>query len=108
TEDYGRLTVMAAARAAVEIVERVPPGVFSPPPRVDSALVRLAPREPPLAVGDAKVFADVVARAFSQRRKKLSNALDWREAPHGDRRAGELSPEEFAQVAAAWVQRAPL
>ena len=76
TPDYGRLSVMLQARFRVEKLFVVPPGAFRPPPKVDSAIVRLTPL-PANAVPyhDGAVFGEVVARAFGQRRKTLRNAL---------------------------------
>jgi 16S rRNA (adenine1518-N6/adenine1519-N6)-dimethyltransferase len=73
---YGRLSVMLQACCTVTPLFRVPPGAFRPPPKVDSAVVRLLPR-PPAEIGivDATVFARVVKAAFAQRRKTLRNAL---------------------------------
>ena len=76
TPDYGRLSVMLQARFRVEKLFIVPPGAFRPPPKVDSAIVRLLPlpaEEVPYR--DAALFAEVVARAFGQRRKTLRNTL---------------------------------
>jgi len=73
--DYGRLTVMLAARCAVERLFDVGPGAFRPPPKVHSSIVRLTPHQtPPFEVGDPTRFAAVVAAAFGQRRKTLRNA----------------------------------
>ncbi len=73
---YGRLSVMLQAHALVESLFRVAPGAFRPPPKVDSAVVRLVPR-PPDAIGirDPEGFARIVKAAFGQRRKTLRNAL---------------------------------
>ena len=75
TGDYGRLTVMLQYRFAVEPLLRVPAGAFTPPPRVESAVVRMTPlpASRPVARDEAR-FAAVVAAAFSQRRKTLRNA----------------------------------
>jgi 16S rRNA (adenine1518-N6/adenine1519-N6)-dimethyltransferase len=74
--DYGRLTVMLAARCHAERLFRVGPGAFKPPPRVDSAVVRLVPlAEPPFPLPDPHRFAALVAAAFSMRRKTLRNSL---------------------------------
>ncbi|HET6403766.1 MAG TPA: 16S rRNA (adenine(1518)-N(6)/adenine(1519)-N(6))-dimethyltransferase RsmA [Candidatus Thermoplasmatota archaeon] len=97
TGDYGRLSVNAQRRADVEILARVPPGAFDPPPKVDSAIVRIRPRPPAFDVPPN--FDAVVERAFAQRRKKLSNSLGRKDIPHADRRPEELTPEEFADVA---------
>jgi 16S rRNA (adenine1518-N6/adenine1519-N6)-dimethyltransferase len=56
---------------------KVPPGAFRPPPKVDSAVVRLVPRPPEeIGVVDPRHFAHVVRAAFGQRRKTLRNALN--------------------------------
>jgi len=76
TPNYGRLTVMLAARCRAERLFRVGSGAFKPPPRVDSAVVRLIPLpEPPFPLPDPRRFAAVVAAAFSMRRKTLRNGL---------------------------------
>ena len=73
---YGRLSVMLQAYCAVTPLFKVPPGAFRPPPKVDSAVVRLVPRAPgSIGIADPKRFAHVVRAAFGQRRKTLRNAL---------------------------------
>jgi 16S rRNA (adenine1518-N6/adenine1519-N6)-dimethyltransferase len=73
---YGALSVLTQAACAVRRAFVVPPGAFSPPPRVDSAVLHLRPhREPPVHIADRARFAAVVRAAFSQRRKSLANAL---------------------------------
>ena len=73
---YGRLSVMLQAYCRVSALFKVPPGAFRPPPKVDSAVVRLVPRAPAeIGIDDARVFAAVVRDAFGQRRKTLRNAL---------------------------------
>jgi 16S rRNA (adenine1518-N6/adenine1519-N6)-dimethyltransferase len=73
---YGRLSVMLQARCTVEPLFMVPPGAFRPPPKVDSAVVRLVPLPPDqIAVAHRAMFDRVVRAAFSQRRKTLRNAL---------------------------------
>ncbi len=107
TSDYGRLSVMVQFRCKVEQLFTVPPGAFTPAPKVESAIVRLEPyAEPPVAV-DAAVLEKVVAQAFGQRRKTLRNTLKGLldaaaiEAAGIDpqRRAETLSLEEFAALA---------
>ncbi|MGH8720718.1 MAG: ribosomal RNA small subunit methyltransferase A, partial [Burkholderiales bacterium] len=74
TPAYGRLSVMLQARFAMHKLFRVAAGAFRPPPKVESAVVRLVP----LAVAldrEAPRFAELVRRAFSARRKTLRNAL---------------------------------
>jgi 16S rRNA (adenine1518-N6/adenine1519-N6)-dimethyltransferase len=74
---YGRLSVMLQAYCAVTPLFKVPPGAFRPPPKVDSAVVRLVPRAPEsIGVADPRRFAQVVRAAFGQRRKTLRNALN--------------------------------
>lgn len=107
--EYGRLTVMLAVHCRVERLFEVGPGAFHPPPRVDSAIVRLTPHpRPPFHIADPRRFAQVVAHAFQQRRKTLRNSLRGIVAAPGfeaagvdaGRRAETLSPEEFARLAA--------
>jgi 16S rRNA (adenine1518-N6/adenine1519-N6)-dimethyltransferase len=76
SRDYGRLTVMLGYRFCIEHLFRVSPGAFRPRPEVESAFARLVPRSPlPWLARDEKLFARIVAAAFSQRRKTLRNAL---------------------------------
>lgn len=76
TEAYGSLTVLVQWHATVETVARVSRRVFLPPPKVDSAIVRLRPRDsPPAPVSDEARLFDVVHAAFQKRRKTLLNAL---------------------------------
>lgn len=76
TPAYGRLSVMLQRRFRVERLFKVPPGAFRPPPKVDSAVVRLVPRPgAEMEKVDEKLFATVVTRAFGARRKTLRNAL---------------------------------
>ena len=73
---YGRLSVMLQAYCEVTSLFVVPPGAFRPPPKVDSAVVRLVPHAPQdIGIADPRRFADVVRAAFGQRRKTLRNAL---------------------------------
>lgn len=72
---YGRLSVAVAARAHASNLMHVGPGAFQPPPRVESAIVRLLPRAPAFHIADMATFNRVVTQAFSQRRKTLRNAL---------------------------------
>lgn len=75
TGDYGRLSVMLQYRFAMQSMLRVPPGAFTPPPKVDSAVVRMVPLGADRRVArDEARFAAVVSKAFSQRRKTLRNA----------------------------------
>ena len=81
TPDYGRLSVMLQTRFQMKKLFTVSPGAFRPPPKVESAVVRMEPiAENDLPQMDRKVFADLVRRAFSARRKTLRNALGLTEA----------------------------
>jgi len=76
TPAYGRLSVMVQYRCQVEPLFAIGPQAFAPPPRVESAFVRLLPhRQPPVHVADETRFAELVRQAFSQRRKTLRNTL---------------------------------
>jgi 16S rRNA (adenine1518-N6/adenine1519-N6)-dimethyltransferase len=73
---YGRLSVMLQCRCLCQYLFDVAPTCFKPPPKVDSAVIRLLPLEQPkYAIGDAAAFARIVQSAFSQRRKTISNSL---------------------------------
>jgi 16S rRNA (adenine1518-N6/adenine1519-N6)-dimethyltransferase len=75
-KSYGRLTVMLQARAEVTPLFTIGPGAFRPPPKVDSAFVRLRPLSPPpYRIDDWALFGRLVGQAFSQRRKTLRNSL---------------------------------
>jgi 16S rRNA (adenine1518-N6/adenine1519-N6)-dimethyltransferase len=99
--DYGRLSVALQARFAMEKLFTVSKGAFRPPPKVESAVVRLTPLPAMLAIDD-----DVLRQAFSARRKQLRNALplapgDYeRLAIDPRRRPEELSPADYARISA--------
>jgi 16S rRNA (adenine1518-N6/adenine1519-N6)-dimethyltransferase len=76
TESYGALSVNIAVVANVEQVMTVPAGAFQPPPKVESAVVRLTPRTPPLvAPGSLPAFRAFVQAAFGLRRKQMLRVL---------------------------------
>jgi len=76
SRQYGRLSVMLQYRCAVTHLFNIGPGAFNPPPKIESAFVRLVPLEhPAIQVNDDAVFEKLVRQAFSQRRKTLRNAL---------------------------------
>ena len=117
SKTYGALSVLTQAAAAVRLAFPVPPGAFSPPPQVDSAVLHLRPhREPPVPIADPRRFAAVVHAAFGQRRKSLANALAGGLALPAEtarercqaagidpgRRAETLSLAEFARLALAF------
>ena len=101
-----RLSVMLQWRYAMDNVLFVPPQSFDPPPRVDSAVVRMVPRAAPVAL-QPKLLEELVQVAFSQRRKILRNTLGrWLEVRgfagsfDVQRRAEEVSVDEFVALAA--------
>jgi 16S rRNA (adenine1518-N6/adenine1519-N6)-dimethyltransferase len=73
---YGSLSVLTQIASEARVAFGVPPGAFSPPPQVDSAVIHLRVRSaPPVPIGDLAQFRAVVRAAFGQRRKSLANAL---------------------------------
>jgi len=105
TGDYGRLSVMLQWRYAMENVLFVPPESFDPPPRVDSAVVRMVPRAEPAPLSEP-VLEELVQVAFSQRRKLLRHTLGrWLEARQfagtfdTQRRAEEVPVAEYVALA---------
>ena len=85
---YGRLSVSLQLEFAMESLFRVGPGAFTPPPKVESAIVRMTPlRENIFDLRDREIFNAIVSRAFTQRRKTLRNSLrDY------------LTPEDFLAI----------
>ena len=115
-KDYSALSVMVQFHAEVQVLRKVLPGAFTPPPKVDSALVLLTRRtQSPVTVKDQGLFFQVVRNAFGKRRKTLRNALlmgtiDGMESSNLDQafRSSEIDParrpetlkmEEFARLA---------
>ena len=114
SEDYGRLTVTTYYRAEVDLLDLVPRESFWPPPKVDSMIVRLRPRDPSFFVEDEEVFFEIVRAIFTQRNRKLRNAitpffskyrvpkemsLEVSDAlPFHSKRPRELSPEQIGKV----------
>jgi 16S rRNA (adenine1518-N6/adenine1519-N6)-dimethyltransferase len=104
-KDYGRLSVMLQWRYRIETVLEVPPQAFEPPPKVDSAIVRMRPLLA-AATQRPQLLAELVAVAFSQRRKLLRHTLGrWLEARGfaGDfdvqRRAEEVPVAQYVALA---------
>jgi 16S rRNA (adenine1518-N6/adenine1519-N6)-dimethyltransferase len=76
TKAYGALTVNVSALASAETLFRVAPGSFSPPPSVDSAVVRITPRaEPAVAPDEEEAFRTLVQQAFGMRRKQMRRVV---------------------------------
>jgi 16S rRNA (adenine1518-N6/adenine1519-N6)-dimethyltransferase len=112
TPDYGRLSVMLQVRFRMKKLFTVAPGAFRPPPKVESAVVRMEPI--PVAERsdvDLRAFADLVRRAFSARRKTLRNALGLQAEDFEvlgldpKLRPENLSPSDYARIARAVAQR---
>ena len=107
-KDYGRLSVMLQWRYRIEPVLEVPPTAFEPPPRVDSAVVRMAPLQRALDAAQAALLGQAVTVAFSQRRKLLRHTLGRWLAERGhehdfdlQRRAEEVPVQEYVALARA-------
>ena len=115
SSDYGRLSVMLQYRFDMEKLIDVPGTAFRPPPKVESAVVRMSPLDAtaPRAIDDA-VLEQTVAAAFSQRRKTLRNTLGQLVTAEeldtlgvdSQRRAQTLTVEEFLKIADYRAQRA--
>ncbi len=118
-EEFGWLTVVTYQRAEAELLDAVPKWMFHPQPEVDSVILRLKPwAAPPFSVKDEALFRRLVKWLFTERNKKLSNALtpfirtelkvDKASAakmadaiPFFGKRVRELSPKDFGEVANA-------
>jgi 16S rRNA (adenine1518-N6/adenine1519-N6)-dimethyltransferase len=100
TKDYGRLTVTIYYRAIVELLDSVPRMMFYPPPDVDSLMLRLKPRDPPFQVEDEETYFELVQVLFTQRNKKVRNAL----IPFLRKR--ELNRKEAVKLADSTIYRA--
>ena len=109
SKEYGILSVQTQLMSSPEILFDVPPGVFSPPPNVNSAVLKLTFDKPDLICSD-KNLKTVVRMAFNQRRKKLSNALKRLDAdlPEDEfdfnLRAEALTPDMYEKLTARLEQ----
>ena len=106
TKAYGRFTVVTGAYLNMEYCFTIPPDVFIPKPKVDSAIIRFTKKENPL-ISDEKYmrFNKLVSAAFSQRRKMLRNTLkgwdihpDLKKQINFTRRPETLTIEEFVTL----------
>jgi 16S rRNA (adenine1518-N6/adenine1519-N6)-dimethyltransferase len=120
SKDYSRLSISVQYYADVEILEAVPGSAFITPPKVRSAIVKLVPRPAPYNMKDEDFFMRFIRAVFSQRRKKLRNAIINNSGLLGikettsalkklpadliDRRAETLPPEELARMADILVE----
>ena len=114
SKDYSRLTVSTYYRADIELLDHVSKTQFHPPPDVDSTIIRLKPKPIPFKVKDEKTFFSLVQTVFTQRNKKLRNAIMPFLKKHGvasekaraladsltfhDKRVRELAPEDFGAL----------
>lgn len=112
SKDYSRLTVETYYRAEVELLDVVPKEAFYPPPSVDARIVRLKPRKTaPFPLKNEETFHDLVRMLFTQRNKKVRNAVQGflcktskkEELADSllfhDKRVRELAPEDFGALA---------
>lgn len=104
SRDYGYLSVAAQALCKVERLFAVKAGAFRPPPKVESAVVRLTPREAP-RVADYAAFLGFAELCFRHKRKTLRNNLGLDGIPFAARRAEELTVEELEQARAEWAAK---
>ena len=119
SENYGWLAVTAFQGAKVELHDSVPKWMFHPPPKVDSVIVVIKPWvKPQFTVKDQACFRRMVKWLFTERNKKLDNAVEpfirselkldkgrasefAKSFPHRDKRVRELAPEDFGAIADA-------
>jgi 16S rRNA (adenine1518-N6/adenine1519-N6)-dimethyltransferase len=105
TPAYGRLSVSLQTRFRMKKLFSVSPGAFRPPPKVESAVVRMLPLETTARADTQEVLADILRRAFSARRKTLRNALglapqDWVALDiDPGLRPEALSPAQYVRIA---------
>ncbi len=105
SKTYGILSVLLQAYYSIEFLFKVPPGVFSPPPKVMSAVVRLTRNDRPQLPCSESLFKKVVKQSFQTRRKTLRNALkplnlptEISTLPWMDLRAEQLGVKEFIEL----------
>jgi 16S rRNA (adenine1518-N6/adenine1519-N6)-dimethyltransferase len=105
SKEYGILSVLLQAFYDIEYLFTVPPGVFNPPPKVNSGVIRLKRNEVNELACDEKFFFKVVKQAFSTRRKTLRNCMkpfnvseEFNKDPMLDKRAEQLDVQEFIRL----------
>lgn len=108
TKAYSTLSIIAQYYTQAEIKFYIPPKFFTPPPEVESAVIKMDRREPPVEVKDENLFFRVIKSAFGKRRKMLSNSLKsiidepkdllLRIGIDPMKRAEELTIEDFARI----------
>ncbi len=117
---YSRISVMAGYRANCKIIKLVPKGCFHPVPKIDSAIVKILPREADFEVLDDAIFRLIVRALFSHKNRKVRNGIvaehkvlgfDKNAAkelaeklPYFDRRPITLAPAQLAEISNAIFQ----
>jgi len=117
SDSYGWLSVLSYYHFEVDVLDDVPSFMFYPPPKVNSVIVRLRPRSPAFFIQNYRLFYKLVHSLFSQRNKKVRNAIKQflkrhlalskdnikltESLPFRDRRVRELAPEDFGELANA-------
>lgn len=104
SREYGYLSVAAQALCEVERLCQVKAGAFRPPPKVDSAVVRLVPRAEP-RVEDYGAFLAFAARCFRHKRKTLRNNLGCDDIPFASCRAEQLAIEQLELARREWAAK---
>ena len=109
TKEYGILSVLVQAYYDVKYLFTVHENVFNPPPKVKSGVIKLTRNLKPGLEGNEVLFKQIVKAGFNQRRKKLSNSLKILNIPEHllshpfmDKRAEELSVEDFINFTKLW------
>jgi 16S rRNA (adenine1518-N6/adenine1519-N6)-dimethyltransferase len=114
--EYSRVSILVQQYCDAELIERIPPDSFVPPPAVNSAVVRLVPRaQPAVSCRNLQLMRQIVAAGFRQRRKMFRNALGFLRLPQNQVdavfarlgldpqvRAERLSLKQFAMLADAF------
>ncbi len=107
-QHYGRLAVMTNWLCETHLALHVPPSAFTPPPKVDSAVITITPREKPLVDVSFEAMEFIVAKAFNMRRKMLKRSLKdlnipWQELDIDPTLRPEvLDIEDFGKIAQYW------
>ncbi|MBF2753784.1 MAG: ribosomal RNA small subunit methyltransferase A [Gammaproteobacteria bacterium AqS3] len=110
TRSYGRLTLAVQIYGSAESLFEIPPGSFSPPPKVHSALVQLVRRPEPLLLPDAAMLEKLLRRTFSRRRKMLRSSLGESDLIRSagidpEARPEQLSLFDFIRLSRAFSER---
>ena len=105
SKHYSRLSVSIYYKAFCKILHAASKTCFSPPPKVDSCIVKLSPRKsPPFYVINEAFFFDITEKLFNHRRKKIKSTIKelditrFEEVPYLDKRVEELTPEQIGKL----------